>query len=56
MMKRMKKTSAKVESSSDVAGYDDLEEEDQVKIEKMIADFHDPDARRRRPTTVHLNF
>mmetsp|Transcript_18609 Transcript_18609/g.58149 ORF Transcript_18609/g.58149 Transcript_18609/m.58149 type:complete len:304 (+) Transcript_18609:102-1013(+) len=43
MMKRMRKNSKFVESSSDLAGFDDLKDEDKAALEKMIADYYDDD-------------
>jgi len=43
MMKGMRKTSKFVESSDDLAGWDDVRPEDQALVAKMISDFHDPD-------------
>jgi len=43
MMKRMRKGSKIVESTFDLAGFDDLKEEDRQLIEKMVKDYHDED-------------
>lgn len=43
MMKRMRKKDNQLKAASDLAGLDELGEEDQAKIRKMIEDFHDPD-------------
>ena len=41
MMKRMRKGSAIVESTADLAGFDELKDDDKGAVEKMISDYHD---------------
>ncbi|KAJ8613428.1 hypothetical protein CTAYLR_002300 [Chrysophaeum taylorii] len=43
MMKRMRKKENQLKTMDDLAGFDELEDEDQEKLEKMLSDFHDPD-------------
>ena len=41
MMKRMRKGSNIVESTADLAGFDELKDDDKGAVEKMISDYHD---------------
>jgi hypothetical protein len=43
MMKRMRKGSNIVESTADLAGFDELKDDDKGAVEKMISDYHDED-------------
>ena len=43
MMGRMRKKENQLRSVDDLAGFDEINEEDQDKITQYLADFHDPD-------------